>query len=564
MSSACMNFVVVFNGEIYNYIELRHELTSLGRTFKTSSDTEVLLAAYQQWGTTCVQRLNGMFAFGILDRRRRQIFIARDRFGEKPLFYCRLPDDGIAFASEIKALTLLPGVRVEENRESSEAFFRGAYRECEQNTFFKNILRFPAAHCMVVNHLGKIERLWRFWTPSYEDVDHSITDSRAIGAFRALFQESIKIHMRADVPVGTSLSGGLDSSYIVCMLTNEARRYERFNQRVFSARFSSDREISEGPQIDQVVEHSGVQAFSVEPTPADLVDDITKLHWHQEEPFPSASIFLQWKVMQLARQHNTTVLLDGQGADELLAGYAPYFQLYQLDLLAQRRFATLLAETKSYRARARVAAAMFEKSDRRFNADVALGLRELLMRSLTAVCRLNTEHARAGIPIPERSNNLRRQLAADLQYDNLQTLLRYADRNSMAYSLEVRLPFLDYRFVDFCIRLPERLLIRNGWQKYIVRMASDGVLPTGIQWRFDKVGFAAPLDKWLRSDLKDWAYDRILSRHCREHPMFDETMAKSLWEQHQTGTANVSWALWRWISYGEWRHSIQRQAWKAS
>lgn len=554
---------VVYNGEIYNYLELRAELESLGAAFRTRSDTEVLLAAYERWGTECLTKFNGMFAFAIWDARRQELFVARDRFGEKPVFFVSLPNDGVAFASEMKALFAHPDVRASASETTLQRYISGVYYEDDEHTLFAGIRRLPPAHAIVIDSAGRLRRRWRYWTPDYTAIQNEYREGRAVEEFRARLERSVRMRLRSDVPVGSSLSGGLDSSLTVCTLAR-LREDERFApQHVFSARFDEDPTLSEGPHIDLVVAHTGVKAFSVTPSPLGLAEEARRLHWHQEEPFLSASIYLQWCVMRLAREHSTTVLLDGQGADELLAGYQFYFANRQLDLLDKGDLPRLWQETRAFRHRLRQVAAQYPDSSRRFNADVALSWSTLCRHWLRRPLAYAGSYE-AGVPPARRGMRLRRQIAEALQYNSLPMLLRYADRNAMAFGRETRFPFLDYDLVDWCITLPDRAFVTDGWQKWILRKAGDGLLPPAVQWRADKVGYAAPLDAWLRGALRDWAYERLFSGPVVTTPGYDRAALSALWERHQRREADVSWPLWRWISLGEWLALLRDGSWRAA
>jgi len=555
--------VIVYNGEIYNFLELRAELEALGAVFRTRSDTEVLLAAYEQWGTACLARLNGMFAFAIWDGRRKELFVARDRFGEKPVFLASLPNGGVAFASEMKALFAHPEVRASASEKDVERYVAGTYYEDDERTLFAGITRLPPAHALVVDSAGRVVRRWRYWTPDYTALLEGYREEAVIEEFRERMERSVRMRLRADVPVGSSLSGGLDSSFTVCAL-ERLREDERFAaQHVFSARFEDDPTLSEGPQIDLVVAHTGVKAFSVTPSPLRLAEESRRLHWHQEEPFLSASIYLQWCVMRLAREHSTTVLLDGQGADELLAGYQYYFASYQLDLLDRGDLPRLWRETRAFRGRLRQVAAQYPESRRRFNEEIALPWGLLWRHWLRRPPPYGGPYE-VGVPSARRGMRLRRQMAEALQYNSLPMLLRYADRNAMAFGRETRFPFLDYDLVDWCITLPDRAFVRHGWQKWILRKAGDGLLPPAIQWRADKVGYAAPLDVWLRGALRDWAHERLFSGPLSTMPGYDQAGLAALWDRHQRREADVSWPLWRWISLGEWLALLRDGSWQAA
>lgn len=556
--------LMVFNGEIYNFVELRDELRSNGVEFRTASDSEVLLAAYRHWGVDCLPRLNGMFAFVIWDADRQQLFIARDRFGEKPLFHARLPRGGRAFASEMKALFAHPELAPSANAQVLAKYTSGAYYEDGEETMFDGVLRVPPAHAMLAAPDGTILKQWRYWTPDYERIQEGLSAREATEGFLGRFEESIRKRLRSDVPIGTSLSGGLDSSMIVCSLSDVRAAGTQFRQNSFSARFEDDPTMSEGEYIDLVAQAAGVHSHGVSPTPEGLMQECRQLHWHQEEPFLSASIYLQWCVARLARQHETTVLLDGQGADELLGGYQFYFPSHQLDLIDRGRTAELLWTTALFNGRLKRASRRFADSRRRFNEEVAMSVRKAWAMRNQPTGSVFHGPWEAGLPQPRPGQRLRRIMAEAMQYNSLPMLLRYADRNAMAFGREGRLPFLDYDLVDYCISLPDSAFVHNGWQKYVLRRAGEGLLPRQVQWRADKVGYAAPLDIWMRGPLKEWAWERLHAADLQDCPGYDAARLDALWAEHQDGRANNSWALWRWISLGEWLAMLREGAWRAA
>ena len=562
MFSADGRLVIVYNGEIYNFVELRRELESHGVVFRTRSDTEVLLAAYAQWGDLCLSRLNGMFALLIWDTQARHLFVARDRFGEKPLFIARLPGGGIALASEMKALFAHPDIFATADERVVSSYAAGQYYEDGEATLFEGITRFPPAHAMVVDAHGVIKRQWRYWTPDYCAIRHDYEPIEAAETFRGLLERSIAMRLRADVPIGTSLSGGLDSSSLVCLLSRLRGESISAAQNTFSARFDGDPTISEGPYIDLAANRAAVNAYSVAPDPDRLIEESERIHWHQEEPFLSASIYLQWCVARLAREHQTTVLIDGQGADELLAGYQFYYRSYQLDLIDRGQYAELLRETIVFNHRLWRASKRYADARRRFDRRIGMSWRRLAAACVRVPAVTGGPYT-VGVPPVAASLRLRRQIAEALQYNSLPTLLRYADRNSMAFGRETRLPFLDYDLVDWCISLPDRALVRDGWQKHILRMATQDVVPDAIRWRADKVGYAAPLDVWLRGPLKDWAYEELFHGLIGDVPGYDRNALQRMWSQHQQSHAQNSWPLWRWISLNQWLRLFKGGAWRS-
>jgi asparagine synthase (glutamine-hydrolysing) len=334
-----------------------------------------------------------------------------------------------------------------------------------------------------------------------------------------------------------------------------------FAHRSFSARFDDDPTICEGQYMDLAARHAGVDATAVTPTPAGFLDEVHELHWHQEEPFLSASVYAQWCVMRLARRHGIQVLIDGQGADELLGGYACWFRDFQLDELTQGRVANLVWNSWAFRRRLRVAARSYADSQRRFDSQAALGWRSLAQAAQSPPPRMTIDWG-PGLPSIKPGNRLRRAMAEAFQYSVLPSLLRYCDRNAMAFGVEARLPFLDRRLIEMCIAFPPQALIRHGWQKYLLRRAGEGLLPKAIQWRADKVGYAAPMDAWLRGPLAEWAQSLLFSGPITELPDYDSPAIAAAFATHRAGAANQSWLLWKWLSLSQWLYMVESGAFR--
>jgi len=561
METADGEMCLSFNGEIYNYVELREELTRCGYSFRTRSDTEVLLNALREWGEEALPKLNGMFAFALWDERSKRMLVARDRFGEKPLFIARGQLGTVVFASEMKAALAHPLVSSSINEQALDDFSIGSWYEDNTATFFRDINRLSPAHAAWFREDGSEERRWRFWTPDYTAINVEIKPHEAIEKFEELMQRSIRLRLRADVPVGSSLSGGLDSSVIVGYLSRE-RGHSAFTQNTFSAVFPNDPTMSEEKEIEEIVSHTGVNSYRVIPDPRCLMEESRLLHWHQEEPFLSASIYLQWCVARLARQSGTVVLMDGQGADELLAGYQFHFPQRQLDLLDRGQISLAMRETAKFNRRLRIASSKYKAAHRRFNDSVAYSVDEL-GKHVKRRPDVSQYRYSVGVAPAVPGSRLRRTISEALLYNSLPMLLRYADRNSMAFSREARLPFLDYDLVDFCISLPDGYYVRNGWQKWILRMAAGNLVPESIRWRADKVGYAAPLDHWLRGALREWGADRVFDSSLLAVRGYKRSTVEQLWRDHQSGASNNSWALWKWISLSEWLAIHSAGMWRA-
>lgn len=489
MSSPDGKFWIIFNGEIYNYKELRKELAEHGHNFRTTSDTEVILAAYQQWGESCVDHFNGMFALAIWDTVEKKIFIARDRFGEKPFNYVYVPGRLFAFASEIKALWAagVAGRRIHE--ETLALFTEYGQVETGEQTVYEDVLRLPQAHCLTVTADGRLQKR-RYW-----DVDPRVqvegwNDERCVEHFGELLISSVRMRLHADVPVGSSLSGGIDSSTIVGIINRLLPKTSI--QKTFSARFD-DPSRDEGCWMDLVTNKNRVERHDVWPTAEEFFAELSDLFWHQEEPFTSTSVYAQWNVMRLAKQKGVTVLLDGQGADEMLAGYHSYFNEITDDLLNS-------FNVTGYLKWRRDCLALYGVVPR------GLGrvLRQKMPKSVKRLVRdgLRQSHVTPAYPIYPREfrklSSLRKLLWWNTTREGLVELLRYADRNSMAHSREVRLPFLDHNLVEFVFKLPDRFLVRDGWTKWIAREAFRDFVPQEISNRVDKLGYMPPQDRWLQ------------------------------------------------------------------
>ncbi len=502
-------YTITFNGEIYNYIELRLELIKDGFVFHSESDTEVLLALFQQKGKDCLKFLDGMFAFAIWDEKEQQLFCARDRFGEKPFFYY-LDSTKFLFSSEIKQL--LTQVKKETNPQTLYYYLNysmeGDPSDFKQ-TFFKDIYRLDPSTCMTVFSNGKLKKEKYWGIELKEPVKISLSD--AIEKFNFLFQQSIKRRLRSDVPVGSCLSGGLDSSSIV--LTIDDLKSKGHVQKTFSARFKNF-EKDEGNFIEEVVKKAkNIEPHSVWLNENDYMDSLEAIIRHQDEPFGGASVVAQYHVMKLAKTNNITVLIDGQGSDEYLAGYTPFFTTYLNQLYGS--FSNAYSLEKKM---------MFEyhglKHQLSFNGKFLLrypslfntfsGAKKLVSsakkttldkpKSVLSSNFLNSFQFHDNV-IGRNDDNLKISLREIITGTGFNSLLRYADRNAMAHSVEVRLPFLSHELVEFGFSLPDNFLIHEGWSKFILRKSLEPLLPEKITWRKDKIGFAAPQDKWLENDI---------------------------------------------------------------
>jgi asparagine synthase (glutamine-hydrolysing) len=575
---------VVYNGEIYNFRELRSDLELQGHRFTSDCDTEVLLRAYLHWGKGCVSRFNGMFAFAIWDASQDLLFCARDRLGIKPFFYVQ-DNEGFEFASEAKAL-LHKAERRKPRLRTLVRFLGEGLTDDEWESFFATISVLPPAHTLTVTHGGyRLERYWQIrpqqtWQEVMAQADllprefpcHS---QRAVGpdyfpntpgleeaaeAFRALLQDSVRLRLRSDVPVGTCLSGGLDSSSVVaCASSLMDRPVETFSS------IYADRGYDEQRYIDDVVREFGSVPNPVTPSGEDLPAIFDRIVWHQDEPSGGPGLYSQWRVMERARS-KVTVLLDGQGGDELLAGYHHYFREY-LSELAKERFRKGLPPDEVMRMASLISeitgqdhSAIGQRAIRRAKRPgfLKLFLRErpgkvktpsLLSRALARTLS-GRDATRMDV---ERlfSDSLSQKLFDDLTRFSIPALLRYEDRNSMAFSLEARVPFLDYRLVELCFAMPSEFKIAPPLTKLVLRKAMNGRLPRSVVQRMDKLGYPTPMANWLRQGLKGWVQDTIASSSFQGCELLNPEACAQVWTDHLQG-ADRSWEMWRILNTFRW------------
>lgn len=542
---------LVHNGEIYNYRELRAELEGHGHRFRSATDTEVILAAYAEWGEPCVDRFVGMWAFAIWDAGRERLFASRDRFGIKP-FYYRHSGGRLAFASEPKALLADPDSPHEANPRAVAEYLTQSYLDHAPETFFAGIERLPAAHSLTFGREGlQIQRYWRL-------EPHESPPADAADAVRAAFLDAIRLHLRSDVPVGSCLSGGIDSSAVVGAVSHllhtgssEAGAVGP-RQRTFTAYFD-ERGFDERPYAEEVVRRSDADGHWITFDDEQLLEDLPAIVAVQDEPFGSTSMVAQWYVMRAARAAGLTVMLDGQGGDEVFGGYRAFVGFRLADLLAQGRLRSLGAELRAF-------------GDVHSPIALATALaRPFAPETLTRAIRSRTRGSAGllhpdlrgfgrpsvldGSPFHER---LRRHQQILLTERGLPELLRYEDRNSMAHSLEARVPFLDHRLVELVFSLPGEELIRGGRTKDVLRRAVTDWLPPSVAARRDKLGFVTPERRWFRGALGRLAEEVFATRAFAERGFVDARAARRRLARHRRGEIDAGMELWRALNLELW------------
>lgn len=553
---------VVYNGEIYNYLELREELKTRGHTFRTATDTEVILCAYEEWGEACLERFNGMWAFALWDGRRQQLFCARDRFGIKPFYYVW---DGktFAFASEIKALLHMPDIIRRPNEPIIYDYLRYGRLDHSEETFFAGIKQLPPAHFLLLRPTRQFS-LRRYWDliPDCRVGLPLTSDAVYAERFYSLFEDAVRLRLRSDVPIGTCLSGGLDSSAIVCV-ANRLLVDENVidpdlvgeRQRTFSSCFD-DRQYDERQYIQAVLALTGAEPNYTFPKGEELLDALPRLIWYQDEPFGSTSIYAQWRVMEKTAERGVKVLLDGQGGDELLAGYHGYFNYFWASLIRRGCLAEFLREALAYQRLYGVSLAWIAmRAALTYIPTAILATAGNLYRArrlgLDSDFMAKYRHRRFEIS-SHYQDPFNNHLYSLLTQYSLPALLHYEDRNSMAFSIEARVPFLDYRLVEYAFSLPADQRIKRGLTKAVLRAAFQGVLPESVRTRTDKMGFVTPERVWLSTELNGWIKDIISSVSFRTRGYFDIPQILGALEAHTAGQRDLTFLAWRWVNLEMW------------
>ncbi|MDB5679118.1 asparagine synthase (glutamine-hydrolyzing) [Sphingomonas bacterium] len=555
------HFALIFNGEIYNYIELKRELIALGACFVSESDSEVIIEGYRAWGRGVLDRLNGMFAFMLLDRAKRTVLGARDRYGEKPFLFVSRPDAFI-FGSEYKALLSLPGVghEYDELRLLRAACNPSTGLDADRQTVFGDVQQLLPGEAVAFDLDTLRPEFWRYYAPRANADRANASDADIFAEFRELLTDSVRIRLRSDVPVGSCLSGGLDSSAIVCIARGLIGDDAEYN--TFTGHFPGT-PADEFHYAKVVIDAARVKSHLVEPTVDRLLDDLPRFIWHNELPTGGSSQFAQWCVFDLARQHNVTVLLDGQGADELLGGYETYFGQYVAALQETGDTARLERELPEIRARYGGA---LNGTSRPLRDRLPFRLRHLLANRLGAgssmyyaiepgvAQRIMVENGRTRIP---GFNALSSALTEDSFGGFLTTLLRYGDRNSMAHSREVRLPFCDHRLADFALSLPPHLLMGEIQTKRLLRESMRGVLPEEIRTRWRKQGFNPPQDLWFKSPrMIGQVRDIFASDSFRQSPFWMAGYWDRMLTRVEQGEDGLGWTLWQPFIIESWRREF--------
>ncbi|MEE3000823.1 MAG: asparagine synthase (glutamine-hydrolyzing) [Pseudomonadota bacterium] len=552
--------VITFNGEIYNYLEIAKKLRDLGIDLDSTSDTEVLLKAYQQWGDDVLDQLNGMFAFAIYDPERQLLFCARDRFGEKPFLFHNT-NDCFIFASEYKALFAINGISANYDEERILRFLFHPTQGLDDDvqTCFEHIKQLPSGHYLKLDVKTLNVSITRYWDITPDDEFAKITEPEAQEYFRFLLTDSIKLRMRSDVPLGSCLSGGLDSSAIVC-LAHELRESNQ-SYDVFTGRFPGSN-VDEWNWAKKIISATSAISHVVSPQVEDFHKDLGNFIWHNELPVGSTSQYAQWSVFRLAKQAGITVLLDGQGGDELLGGYEQYFQKYLASIGYHNT-----SERKKIKARYPLALLTRSQNANQYlpqkfrhflagitgkGSDFSFGLEQKHASNLH-------RKLSSAPPGADQFHPLAATLYQEMLYTHLPVLLRYGDRNSMAHSREVRLPFCDHRLAEFTFSLPAGYLMGGAETKRLLRGAMKGVLPEEIRKRWDKQGFIPPQAKWFQENLAEYAENVINDPDFEQSGVWRKRWWLDVLKRFNSGELHLASMLWRPVMRKAWQdHFLDR------
>lgn len=555
MMSHDRRYSIVFNGEIYNYRELRKDLSSAGIKFVSDSDTEVLLSAWIHWGVDCLARLEGMFAFAVYDSKEECLTCVRDAFGIKPFFYSSDPGQFV-FASEQPALIMLRGRKPQADWQRSYDYLVHGDYDSQEHTFIDGVKHLMPGHLLQINlKSSQVSQPQCWWHPVIQQ-SSELTFDQAAEAVREQFLHNIRLHLRSDVPLGAALSGGIDSSAVVC-----AMRYVEPDVPINTFSYiAQGTKLSEEKWVDQINDFVDAKAHKVIATGEDLARDLDKVIRIQGEPFGSTSIYAQYRVFQLAREHGVVVTLDGQGADELLAGYSGYPGQRLYSFIEERNYVAAYFFAKNWsdwpgrrypQALKSLGSLLLPERLRRIRHKFINGPhRDWLKTDLLIEAGVKFSVRRVPLLKSSSGRRVMERLADALQVKGLPSLLRHGDRNSMQFSVESRVPFLTIPMSALLLSLPESYLISNsGETKSVFRAAMRGIVPDEILDRKDKIGFATPEKSWFVSmgpQVREWLQD------SESIPFLNREALLTAFDAAMRGDSIFSWQTWRWVNYVRW------------
>lgn len=552
---------ITFNGEVYNYLEIKEELIQLGYQFITETDTEVILASYKKWGAECQNKFNGMWAFGIYDTLEKSIFISRDRFGIKPLYYWFSPNNDLHFGSEIKQFTQVEGWKAVMNSQRVHDYLFYALTDHTNETFFNGVFSVPPgsfAQFKIENFSRKLD-FTKWYKPKLNNFRGNYKD--ACNEFEILFKKAVSLNTRADVKVGTALSGGLDSSAVVCVINNILSEQNKSTlQETFSS-CSNNPLFDEKKWIDFVTSKTNVKSNIIYPDANEIFSETEKIIWHLDEPYQSQSAFLGFNIFRQAKINDVKVLLNGQGADEYLSGYEEFNLFRKLVLLKKFRWKKLVHELKNdnnlsifqfIKYSLFQSLPIFIKNKSHYFNETYKLLDCLVNKTNFKYKKINPIFY-----IQLKANSLPCISHNQLLINPLQKYLRWEDRNSMAHSVEARVPFLDHNLVEFASQLPVDFLDELNYNKKILRDSLKDILPNEIKNRPDKKGFITPEEDWFKNTHFEQFKNLLLENLKYSKGIFNENEVVQFFDQVRLGEIQFDYTYWRIISICIWMKSFQ-------
>ncbi|NDV27183.1 asparagine synthase (glutamine-hydrolyzing) [Desulfovibrio sp. JC010] len=540
---------IVFNGEVYNYVELAEELKKLGHSFETTTDTEVVLKAYVEWGIGCFSRFNGMWGLAIYDPRSDVLHLSRDRFGKKPLYYYE-SGRHVLFSSEIKSLFARQDTPKEVNESKIVDYAGRNYRyvDDDDESFFKDINQVPKGHVLSITGAGS-SRVEKYWDVASRPELATASEKDLVVMFRELLEDAVRVRLRSDVPVGCMLSGGMDSTSITCMASNHSADMHTFSGVTGTGRYD------ESEYIDSVVAKAGTTHKYIYPKPNEMFDVLREMMAYHDEPICTVTWYCIYVIIREIAKEDIPVILTGHGGDELLGGYWDHYHYNFHDIRAA-------GGSDKYEMDAWLANHGRDPQEcvreRNYIESLMTDRRAALNKFSQYVGHLSgrlTEGIRKEIDRPDMDGELAKRLYLEMFNETIPASLRSEDRNMMAFSIENRVPFLDYRLADFCFNIGNEYKIRNGLGKWLLRESMKGILPEKVRTRTDKAGFVAPFDEWIRNENRAQMEELINARSYVNEEIYDHGKLKDLYARHLAGEDHYMF-FWQYINLCVWHEQF--------
>lgn len=561
MATADQRYWIVYNGEIYNHHEIREECKIKGYSFQSESDTEVILAAYIQWGKECTHKFQGMWAFIIIDTTEKTVFASRDRFGIKPLYYWYSPDNVLAFSSEIKAFTAIPGWSAELNTNRAVDFLVSGLTDHTRETLFSGVyqIRGGEAAFFSLDNTPSVLPVYRWYTPPHRKNNEKPSDITS--KTRKLIEKSVSSHLVSDVPIGACLSGGLDSTTIVAIGKNPGQYIRTQNITQTYTIIRPGYPDNEEEAVKKTCNLLGLRNYPTILSPDILTEELSEIIWHQDEPFKSTSIIAQWSLFRTIHDHTMKVVLDGQGPDEFLGGYPPHLPFVLFDLVYEGKILTFFYELVYAIFRLSLPEIMIKT----WVPALLPHLPENIIshidlsgkNAISFICKKARDTYRTQKIEPDSHDKIPGNIFWDLSLSSsLPMLLRYEDRNSMAHSVESRLPFLNHELGEYLLNIPSEWRIHKGYSKYIIRKSMEDSIPEHVRVNRKKIGFSTPEYEWFMGEYEDW-FTNELERTVQLCKGFIDPKIIQYWKKIRGNSDLYSEYLWRIVAFGRWVQVFQ-------